>query len=417
MEKRGQKLTKRLVESLQPEPARDYAVCDSELPGFAVRVWPSGKKVYTLVYRSRSRTQRKLSFGPHGALTCEEARNLARQAISDAKHGEDPADRKRRDKAERTLGAVLEEFLSQHVDAKLKGSSAGGYRRLARLYIEPALGRQRLGDVTRADIARFHHKLAEKPYRANRALAVLSKFFNWCEKHALRPDGSNPCRHISKYRESRRERFLSQAELARLGEALSAAEGERTATPWTIAAIRLLVLTGARLSEVLTLRWEFVDSERGLLLLPDSKTGRKAITLNGPALKVLSEIWRLPDNPFVVCGEKPGAHLVNLEKPWRRIRAAAGLEGVRLHDLRHTFASVAAAGGASLPLIGNLLGHSQPATTARYAHLSADPVRQVSEDTGRRIADAMGSHPAGEIVPIRAGAASVGLNLDYGRRK
>ena len=188
--------------------------------------------------------------------------------------------------------------------------------------------------------------------------------------------------------------------MARLGEALSAAESERTATPWTIAAIRLLVLTGARLSEILTLRWEFVDFERGLLLLPDSKTGRKAITLNAPALKVLAKIPRLPDNPFVICGERRGAHLVNLEKPWRRIRAAAGLEGVRLHDLRHTFASVAAAGGASLPLIGNLLGHSQPGTTARYAHLSADPVRQVSEDTGRRIAQAMNPVTSAEIIPI-----------------
>jgi integrase len=341
-----------------------------------------------------------LTFGPHGPLTCEQARSLARQAISDAKHGDDPADRKRRDKAERPLGAVLEEFLSQHVDAKLKASSACGYRRLARLYIEPALGRQRLRDVARPDIARFHHGLRERPYQANRALAVLSKFFNWCEKHGLRPDGSNPCRHIGKYREQRRERFLSQAELARLGEALNAAESERTATPWTIAAIRLLVLTGARLSEILTLRWEFVDFGRGLLLLPDSKTGCKAITLNAPALKVLSEIPRLPGNPFVICGEKPGAHLVNLEKPWRRIRAAAGLEGVRLHDLRHTFASVAAAGGASLVLIGKVLGHSQPGTTARYAHLAADPVRQVSEDTARRISQAMNPVTSAEIIPI-----------------
>jgi integrase len=216
-------------------------------------------------------------------------------------------------------------------------------------------------------------------------LALLSKFFNWCERHGYRPDGSNPCRHIEKYKEKRRERFLTPQELAQLGEALADSEEHETVSPFAIAAIRLLVLTGARLSEILTLQWSYVDFEHSLLRLPDSKTGQKVIYLNAPALQVLTDLPRLEGNPFVICGKREGARLINIQKPWRRIRKAAGLDDVRIHDLRHSFASIAAGSGQSLPVIGALLGHSQPQTTARYAHLSADPLRTANDAIGRRL--------------------------------
>jgi integrase len=247
---------------------------------------------------------------------------------------------------------VLEQFMAEHVRPKLKPSTAREYERTSGLYIEPRLGRRPVGEVTRQDIAKLHHELASIPYQANRTLALLSKFFNWTERHGLRPDGSNPCRHVEKYREPRREHFLGQADRARLGDALREAEHNKSCTTWAIAAIRLLTLTGARLNEVLTLRWEDVSEEHGCLMLPDSKTGRKAIHLNAPALALLQTIPRLEGNPYVVCGEKSGQHLVNLEKPWRRIRKAANLGNTRLHDLRHSFASVAASGGQSLVVIG-----------------------------------------------------------------
>jgi integrase len=179
--------------------------------------------------------------------------------------------------------------------------------------------------------------------------------------------------------------FLSDPEVARLLEALYTAEEAKTASPWAIAAVRLPLYTGARLNEILTLRWEWVDWQRRLLLLPISKTGPKSIVLSGRAVAVLGRIPRIEGNPYVICGKRPGAHLVNLQKPWRRIRKAAGLDHICIHDLRHSFASFAAAGGASLPMIGALLGHSEPRTTARYAHLANGPLAQVAEAVGQQI--------------------------------
>ena len=290
--------------------------------------------------------------------------------------------------------------MAEHVRPKLKARTASEYQRTAKLHILPRLGRRLIGELKRQDIAKLHHELAGTPYQANRTLALLSKFFGWAEKHGLRPDGSNPCRHVEKYREGRRERFLSQAELARLGDALREAEQDKSCSPWVVAAIRLLTFTGARRNEILTLRWEHVSEEHECLMLPDSKTGRKAIHLNAPALTLLQTVPRLEGNPYVICGEKAGQHLVNLEKPWRRIRKAAKLEEVRLHDLRHSFASVAASGGQSLVVIGKMLGHSQPATTARYAHLADDPVKAASDAVGRHIAAAMDGETSGELVEL-----------------
>lgn len=314
--------------------------------------------------------------------------------------GRDPAAERDKAKADKSLGVVLEQFMAEHVRPKLKPSTADGYQRVAKLYVLPALGRRLIGEVMRQDIARLHHEMHAKPYQANSTLAMLSKFFAWAEKHGLRPDGSNPCRHVDKYRENRRERFLGQAELGRLGDALRKAEQDKSCSPWVIAAIRLLTFTGARRNEILSLRWEHVSEEHECLMLPDSKTGRKAIHLNAPALALMQSIPRMEGNPYVICGEKPGQHLVNLEKPWRRIRKAAKLDDVRLHDLRHSFASVAASGGQSLVVIGKMLGHSQPATAARYAHLGDDPVKAASDAVGRQIAAAMESR-SGAIVRFK----------------
>jgi integrase len=393
------RITKRAVDAAKARKADSY-LWDAELPGFGLKVTPTGRKVYLVQYRlgGRKGRTRRVTIGQHGQITPTFARDEAKRLLGAIATGRDPAAERDRAKDDKSLAVVLEQFFAEHVKPKLKAGTAGEYQRTARLHVLTRLGRRPISELKRQDIAELHHDLRDRPYQANRTLALLSKFFGWTEKHGLRPDGSNPCRHVEKYREGRRERFLSQAELGRLGDALRDAEREKSCSPWVIAAIRLLALTGARRNEILTLRWEYVSEEHRSLLLPDSKTGRKAIPLNPPALDVLHAIPRLENNPFVIRGERPGMHLVNLEKPWRRIRAAAQLDDVRLHDLRHSFASVAASGGQSLVIIGKMLGHSQPATTARYAHLADDPVKAASDAVGRQIASAMDSGTSGEVM-------------------
>ena len=223
------------------------------------------------------------------------------------------------------------------------------------------------------------------PYQANRVLAVLSKMFNLAERWGLRPDGSNPCRHVEKFGERKRERMLSASELSRLGEALAGHDG----SPFVAGAVKLLIFTGARLGEILGLRWDWVDLDRGEARLPDSKSGAKTLHLPPPALAALATLPRIEGNSFVIVGHRAGAPLVNLEKPWRAIRATAGLDDFRLHDLRHAFASIAASSGLGLPIIGKILGHTQPATTARYAHLASDPVKAAAAAVAEKIASAM----------------------------
>jgi integrase len=399
-------ITKRVVDEAQAN-TRDTFLWDDELSGFALKVTPAGRKVYLVQYRlgGRKGRTRRVTIGRHGELTPTAARSEAKRLLGEIALGHDPASDRDKSKADKSLTVVLDQFMAEHVKSKRKASTAREYQRIAKLYVVPRLGRRPISAIQRQDIAKLHHELADKPYQANRTLALLSKFFNWTEKHGLRPDGSNPCRHLEKYRESRRERFLSDAELARLGGALQKVENEKSATPWAIAAVRLLAFTGARLSEILTLEWEHVNAELGLLILPDSKTGRKVIHLSPPALATLQAIPRLEANPFVICGERPRRHLVNLQKPWRRIRAVANLDDVRLHDLRHSFASVSAASGYSLVLIGKLLGHSQPATTARYAHLANDPVKAASDAVGSHIAAAMNTGTS-EIVDLASSGRS-----------
>src|SRR6266581_1325756 len=365
------KITKRSVDALKPAADGAEAVLwDSELKGFGVRVQRGGTKSYVLHYRvgtGRAAPLRKLTIGRHGSpWTPETARKEAKTLLGMIEDGADPAADKMARREAPTIAELAERFLAEHADTKRKGSTAAEYRRLLDKIILPALGKRKAADVTRADVTKLHHANRAAPYQANRVLAVLSKMFNLAEK--------------------KRERMLSPAELARLGDALAAHSG----SPYAVAAVKLLVFTGARLGEVLGLKWEWIDFERGEARLPDSKTGAKTLHLPPPALAVLAVLPRLDDNPHVIAGAKVGAALVNLEKPWRAIRKAARLDDVRLHDLRHAFASVAASSGMGLPIIGKMLGHSQPATTARYAHLASDPVKAAATAVANKIAAAMG---------------------------
>jgi len=382
------KLTVRTV-SAAKVGERDLFIWDDELSGFGLRVKPSGVKSYIIQYRNQHHQSRRYTVGRHGVLSPEKARDTARRLLVDIQDGADPAKTRKDTREAPSVADLAARYLDEHARAKKRPSSVRMDQANLRLHVLPTLGRMKVAAVTRPDIANLHHSMRDRPGAANRVLALLSKMFNLAEKWSIRPDGSNPCRHVERYRERKMERFLSAEELGRLGTVL--AEAERTATerPSVIAAIRLLIFTGARLGEILGLRWVHVDFEWTCIRLPESKTGAKVIHLSAPALEVLNGVERREDNPWVIAGREQGKPLVNLRKPWHRIREAAGLADVRLHDLRHSFASVGAASGLSLPMIGALLGHSQPATTARYAHLAADPLKQATRIIGERIAAAM----------------------------
>lgn len=386
------KITKKTVDSTQQSP-RDFYLWDSELSGFGLKVTPTGRKVYLTQYRlgGRGGRTRRVTIGTHGNLTTDQARYEAQAILRQVARGEDPAAARDKKKQEKTTTELLERFLIEHADTKLKNTSCLEYRRLISKLFPSALLNKPITEIDRTDMFKLHHSLCATPYQANRLLAVLSKFFNWCEKNGFRADYSNPTYHVDKFKEEKRRRYLSADEFNRLNNALAAAEKESLASPFVIAAIRLLILTGARSGEIRKLHWSEVDMVGNCLRLEDSKTGAKTIFLSSPAVRVFENIPRIHDNPFVICGEKEGRHLVNIQKPWRRIRSLANLDDVRIHDLRHSFASVAVANGMSLPLIGALLGHSQPQTTARYAHLATDSIKSANEIVGEKLQAMNGS--------------------------
>jgi integrase len=372
-----------VVSAMQP----DTTVWDTELKGFCARRQKSSAISYQFKMRVNGNI-RWFSIGRHGQpWTPDEARKRARAILADPSLGDKPVVA-----ALNTFAAVAEQFLLTH-GTKLKATTLDDYRRLIRDYLSPAFGKLSVADITRGQIANAHAGWRENPRAANYALSVMSRVMTWAEDQGLRAENANPCRRIQRYKENKRETFLQPDELARLGSALDKAATENLIGPYAIAALRLIILTGARLNEILTLEWAHVDFDRRMLFLADSKTGKKSLHLNDAAIAVLTTLPRFANNPFVIVGNNHGAHLVNLQKPWRTVRALAKLDHVRIHDLRHTFASVSVASGGSLPMIGAILGHSQPQTTQRYAHLSADPVRKLTQATGEILAEALKQKP------------------------
>ena len=388
MANRIPRITKRSVDAIKAG-GTDTVYWDGELTGFGLRVRRSGRKSYVV----QTRIAGKLcwfTIGPHGPLNPDQARARALEILACAKKGIDPRDADARREAEPSMADLGRRFLEEYVPVHCKPSTREEYSRSVRLFVDPVIGELRVPEVQRKDIAALHHGLRDKPYQANRTLGVLSKMFSLAEVWGWRPDGSNPCRHVKRYKEHKRERFLSPEETERLGQVLREAEEEM---PSAVVAFRLLLLTGCRMSEIRDLRWEYVKDD--CIELPDAKTGGRVVPLGPEARAVLSAIPRDEDNPWVIAGRLPGSHLTDLQRPWRRIRKQAGLEGVRIHDLRHSFASRALALGESLTMIGKLLGHTQVQTTARYAHLARDSIQTAAA----RITGSIGGNLLGDNNP------------------
>ena len=387
-ERQYRTLTKRTVDRLSVN-GKDAIFWDRDLPGFGVRVYPSGKKVFVVQTRAFGRSKR-VSLGQHGDpyFSADHARKKATEIIARIKIGQPPVPPE--PAPDPTVADLAERYQREYVAMHCKPVTISHYRLMLRKHIVPALGERLVADVEYKDILAFHNSLHHMPTVANRTADILVKMFNLADAWGWRPSGTNPCRGVPRYRVEKHERFLTREELYRLGEALRAAPAERLASIHSAAAIRLLVLTGCRRNEILGLCWDDLNFDTGEMRLPDTKTGTRMVPLTPAAARVLNGLSRTPGNPWVFPGKKKGTRLVNLNDSWDRVRKRAGLDDVRLHDLRHTFASRALALGEGLPMIGDLLGHRMVTTTARYAHLARDSVRKatakIGDDLGARLA-------------------------------
>lgn len=421
------RITKRVVDTIKPTGS-EFTVWDSDIRGFGVRVRANGAMSYVFVYRAghgRKAPVRKLTLEEVSKLTPEEARNLAKKHLASVVHGRDPAVEKAENRRALTVSELAEVFIAEHAKVKRKSSTSAAYARILRLHVIPELGSTKADRLTRSAVSKLHLRMQDHPAVANKTLAVIGSMYGFAQRRGYVPEGLNPASRIDKYPEERRERFLTAEELSRLGDALLEAETDglpwevdttkpiskhlarpenrrRQFDPLALAALRLLLLTGCRLREILHLEWDHVDIERGMLFLPDSKTGQKAVVLNEAALRVLASLEKL--SPYVVPGEDFSRPRHDLKRLWAAVSRRAGLEGVRIHDLRHTFASVGAGIGLGLPIVGKLLGHTQAATTARYAHLDNDPVRRATQQIGQSIEAAL-NRKRGKVGPPQTDVA------------
>ena len=362
------KISSRTVSSFKGVPGKDMCLWDTEVKGFGLRVQPSGKRSYIYKFRTPDGKRRNRKIGGPETLTADAARRVVQGMVSDAALGKTIIDDKPKQKSI-TVKKFCDHYLSDYARLHKKPKSVEDDTRYIEKEIKPRLGHKNLSEIRSKDIVKIHSAMVGSPVKANRLLALLSKMFNLAEEWEYRDTNTNPTQHIRKYKETPRERFLTQDEMANLELTLSDAETEHLVSSSVIHALRVLLMTGARLQEVLTMKWEYIDFENGKIHLPDSKSGKKTIWLSDRAKGYIDAIPHKRGNPYVFPGQRTGSRLVNLQKPWRKLRAIAGLDDVRIHDLRHTYASLAVSQNLSLPIVGKLLGHKSTKSTERYAHL------------------------------------------------
>ena len=420
------KLTKRSIDAI-PSVAKPTFYFDTDLKGFGLKAMPSGVKTFLVEYRpgagGRSTPKRRLTLGRLGALTPEEARDLAKAALGRVQSGADPVADLAKARAEMTFDRICDLYLTEGCETKKPSTIATDRGRIER-HIKPLLGKKRVGEITRIDVEKFMRDVAngktaadEKTKARGRAIVeggkgtatrtvgLLGGIMSFAVGRQLRAD--NPVRGVKRYADKKGETFLSAAQLARVGAALAAIEQEG-ANPSGIAIIRLLAFTGARKGEITGLRWSEVDIDRGYLRLGDSKTGAKVIPIGPPACAVLASAIAVEGSPFVFPAASGDGHFQGVEKVWRRAREAAGFPSLRLHDLRHSFASVGLARGDALPVIGAILGHADIKTTSRYAHLADDPVKRAADAISRSVHAAFSGQRPSKVVAFPGDAKRSG---------
>jgi integrase len=379
------RLTEALLDSLTPSD-RDQFLFDALLATFAYRLTPAGTGIFYV-----GKPRRKIGY--RSAFKVSEAREQAAQMLADIRQGRDPIlERKARLKAaaagQMTVSELADKWMADYVRPKLKSRTVFDYERLLAQHIKPALGHLAVGRVSHDDVNRLHVAMSKTPRRANYVVSTVRALLNFGIKLELRPPASNPARGIRMYRERAVERFLSEAEIGKAAEGIAAAERVGKIGPHGAAGLRLALFTGARSGEITAIEWSHIDWNRKIIRLPDSKTNEpRTIHLSEAAVEVLKGVPRVCK--YVVAGACEDEPYKNLSRAWIVARGLAGLDDVRLHDLRHSYASLAAGRGISLQMIGKLLGHKVPATTARYAHLARDTVGDVNNQLGAAITAAI----------------------------
>ena len=372
-------LSSRTVAALIVE--RDTVFWDRELKGFGVRIHPTGGKVYVAQARGPN-GQKRVTVGRHPLIGAEQARQRAALIITRIKAGEEPVPLPLTAKfaGGPTVTDLARRYLEEHVAVRCKPKTARTTRSVVNRHIVPALGRLPLAAVERQHVMELHESLCETPAMANMTVKTLTHMYALARDWGIAPEDCHPCRSIPMNPKRSRERFPTDAEFTRLGQVLDEVSGKGSrVSAGAVATIRLLMLTGCRRNEILTLRWEHVDLHAAEIHLADGKTGARTVHLSPSAVRVLKALPRKPGNPWVIPGNKPGRHMTDIDGAWEVIRTRAGLHDVRIHDIRHSFASRALALGEGLPIIGRLLGHRQVETTARYAHLARDSVGESAE--------------------------------------
>lgn len=374
------KLTKSLIDQNNSND-KDYFVWDSEVKGFGCRIWPSGKKTYMFFYRSPL-TQKKIGvkIGVHGHITVDEARIEVKKLSAEIASGSDPKEEKQKkmieqkkiDDKDLNFKDFLPIFIERHSKIYNKPTTQKVNEQQFKTHILPFFCNKELKAITKQDILKFKDSLKQYQTTANRCLKLISCVFNKAIAWDYLSEGRNPCLGITKYKENKKERFLAKNEIDQLSKTLTFNQDLQLNCPYVLGVIQMLMYTGCRKSEILTLKWADVQLDQNCLHLKDSKTGEKIVPLNSLSKAVLESLEPQPNNPYVFCGKKPGGHLTDVKKTWTKIRKMLNIEDVRMHDLRHTFASMAIKSGLGLYQVSKLLGHSNIQTTMRYAHIEKE---------------------------------------------
>jgi integrase len=378
------KLTNDLVKSIVAEGV-ERTVFDSATPGFGFRLTAKGKPLW--IARARAGNLRsKITIGTYPEKSLTSARAEAHAALNDIRNGKDPRAEKAARKASAVAGKITvtelaDRWLNEYVRIKLKPRTISDYERIAEERIKPRLGALPVSAVSKGDVISFHASMANTPRRANYVVSTFRALMTFAEDVGFRPQHSNPCKKIKMYREGTRERFLSEEEIGKAADAIGKAEGDGKIGPHAAAGLRLALFTGARSGEITAAEWTHVDLKRKIIRLPDSKTNEaRTIHLSDAAIEILKSLDRV--GKYVIAGRYKDEPHQNLSRAWIIARTYGGLEDVRLHDLRHSFASLAIGRGVSLYIVGKLLGHKVPATTQRYAHLARDVASSINDDLG-----------------------------------